>query len=192
MKQTLLFLSVAAALSSCQNDKQAPEPSEDIAALREQFHGKYQLLSATSNQAVDLNGDGQASANLVEEIPALVESNVEVRIGRFPLKEDYIGFIDQSWQTQFLVPVRGYSDSLVVGGFVNAMTHRSFTFNAARTQLLTEQLPTVANDQYPAPVSIMVVNSEELVVVTNRTVFVHSTWQPVRITARYKRYTKIT
>jgi hypothetical protein len=192
MKQTLLLLSVAAALSSCQNDQQVPEPSEDIAALREQFQGKYQLLSATSNQAVDLNGDGQPSVNLVAKVPTLVESDVEVRIGHFPLQEDYVGFIDQSWQTQYLTPVRGYPDSLVVGGFVNALTHLSFNFNAARTQLLPEQLPRVANDQYPAPVSITVVNAEELLVVTDRTVFVHSTWQPVRITVRYKRYTKIT
>lgn len=192
MKQVLLFLSVAAAVSSCRKDQQAAAPSEDIAALREQFHGKYQLLSATSSRAVDLNGDGQASANLVEEIPTLVESEVEVRIGRFAIQEEYIGFIDLSWQTQYLAPVRGYRDSLVVQGFFNPITHRAFTFNADYTQLLPEQLPTVAYDQYPAPASITVAGPEELLVVTDRVVFVHTTWQPVRVTARYKRYTKVT
>jgi len=172
-------------VSSCQNHQLSPAPSEDLEALREQFQGKYRLLSATSDCAIDLNSDGQASLNIMAEVPALIKSDVEVRIGRFATKETYVGFIDQAWQTQYFTAVRGYPDSLVVGGFVNALTHRSFTFNADRTQLLPEQLPAVANDQYPAPASITVVSPEELLMVTNRVVFVQKSWQPVRITARY-------
>jgi hypothetical protein len=195
MKKAFLLLAAATTLSNCQRNESAPEPTEDLTGLKEQFHGKYHIVSATSATAVDLNEDGRASADLLAEIPTLTESDLEVRIGRSVIKEDYVGFLDQGWQHQNLVRnYQGGPDSVKVQGYVNQLTFRYFNFDASRTQLVVEQLPVMPAEkgQYPAPESITVVGPEQLRVVTNRLLFVRKAWTPVRITVLYKRYTKTT
>ncbi|MBF9220310.1 hypothetical protein [Hymenobacter ruricola] len=195
MKKTvLLLLGITATLGSCQKDKLAP--SKDVSALKEQFHGKYKIVSVTSDLAVDLNEDGRFSTNLSDEIPGLSNSDFEVLIGNNSPKNDYIGMAVQFWQHQNVTRNWNYSspDSLMVLGFVNQPTYRYFNFNAALTRLQLEQLLDAPADegQYPAPESIAVAGPEQLLVVTNRLLFVRKAWKPVRITALYKRYTKTT
>jgi hypothetical protein len=53
--------------------------------LHEKFNGKYELLSAISEKAVDLNNDGKASTELLNENSMILFSTVEIRI---PQKDD--------------------------------------------------------------------------------------------------------
>ena len=192
-KAFLLLITVAATLSGCQKDKLAP--NEDKAALKEQFHGKYSVVSATSDVAVDLNEDGRASTNLSQEIPNLSNSDFEVLMGN-NISTTYIGMAVQSWQHQHVTRNWNYNspDSLIVMGFANQPTPRYFNFNAELTRLQLEQRPESPADKgrYPAPESITGAGPEQLMVVTNRLLFVRKTWKLVRITVLYKRYTKTT
>jgi hypothetical protein len=195
MRAIIPILCISATmLGSCQ--KNSPEPHEDVAALKEQFHGKYKIVSATSNIAVDLNEDGRATTNLSDEIPMLVNSDFEVLVGNSAINNGYIGQLVQFWQRQNVTRNWNYSspDSLMVLGFVNQPVPRYFNFNKELTQLLAEQLPDSSTDngQYPAPESITVAGPEQLLVVTNRLLFVRKVWTPVRITVLYKRYRKTT
>ena len=194
MKAVIPVLLVAATiLGSC--NKNSIEPNEDVAALKEQFHGKYKIVSATSNIAVDLDEDGRATTNLSNEIPQLVNSDFTVLIAN-TIGNGYIGQLAQFWQHQNVTRNWNYSspDSLQVLGFSNQPTPRRFTLNKELTQLLTEQLPDAPADrgQYPAPESITAVGPEQLLVITNRLLFVRKAWKPVHITVLYKRYTKTT
>ena len=195
MKKTvLMLLGLAATLGSCQKDKLTP--NEDIAALKEQFHGKYRIVSATSDIAVDLNEDGRVSTDLSQEIPYLSNSDFEVLIGNSSINGGYVGMAVQFWQHQNVTRNWNYNspDSVMVLGFVNQPTSRYFNFNQELTQLKLEQIldAPADNGQYPAPESITVAGPEQLLVVTNRLLFVRKAWKPVRITILYKRYTKTT
>lgn len=195
MKKTLvLLLGAAATLSSCQKDRLAP--SEDKAALKEQFHGKYKIVSATSDIAVDLDENGRFSTDLRNEIPDLANSDFEVLIGQSSVGGGYVGMAVQFWQHQNVTRNWNYNspDSLLVLGFANQPTARNFSFNAALTQLQLAQIADspADNGQYPAPESVTVTGPEQLLVVTNRLLFVRKAWTPVRITTLYKRYTKTT
>jgi hypothetical protein len=195
MRAVIPTLFVAATmLGGCQ--KSSSEPNEDVAALKEQFHGKYKIVSAISDVAVDLDEDGRATTNLSDEIPMLINSDFEVRVGNNTVSNGYIGQLAQFWQIQNVTRNWNYSspDSLMVLGFVNQPAPRYFNFNKELTQLLAEQLPDspADNGQYPAPESITVAGPEHLLVVTNRRLFVRKIWTPVRVTTLYKRYTKTT
>ena len=193
-KILLILLSGTATLSSCQKEKLAPD--ENKAALKEQFHGKYSVVSATSDIAVDLNEDGRASTDLKVEVPSLANSDFELLIGNYSTESNFIGMAVQFWQHQHVTRNWNYTspDSLMVLGFVNQPTSRYFNFNKEVTQLQMEQIPDAPADkgQYPAPASVTVAGPEQLLVVTNRLLFVHKSWQPVRITILYKRYRKTT
>ena len=195
MKKAFLLLAAVATLSSCQRDEPKPLPNEDVASLKEQFHGKYEIIAATSAIAVDLNEDGRSSADLLKEVPELAFSNMVILVGKnLPDKKKYLGMIDVAWQTQQLLRVRnpGGPDSFVVWTYANQITNRYFNFNTSLTQLELEQLPAVPGDngQFPAPESVSIVGPEQLLVVTNRLLYVQKVWTPVRVTALYKRYTK--
>lgn len=51
----------------------------------EKFNGRYELLSAISEKAVDLNNDGNASTKLLDENSMILFSTIEIRI---PQKEE--------------------------------------------------------------------------------------------------------
>ena len=195
MKAVIPVLLVAATiLGSCH--KNSLEPNEDVTALKERFHGKYKIISATSDIAVDLDEDGRATTDLSNEIPQLVNSDFTVLITNSSTSNGYIGQLAQFWQHQNVTRNWNYSspDSLHVLGSSNQPTPRRFNFNKELTQLLVEQLSDAPADkgQYPAPESITAVGPEQLLVITNRLLFVRKAWKPVCITVLYKRYSKTT
>ncbi|WP_020603032.1 hypothetical protein [Spirosoma spitsbergense] len=60
------------------------EPALDkkVNALHEQFHGKYKPIRSTSSEAIDVNLDGQVSADMLAEISQLRKeygNNLEIR-----------------------------------------------------------------------------------------------------------------
>ena len=55
---------------------------KEINLLYERFHGKYKIISSTSSEPLDVNFDGVASTNLLQEIVALANdgSFLELRV----------------------------------------------------------------------------------------------------------------
>jgi hypothetical protein len=192
MKTNVLVLLVlgAGGLGSCQ--ERAPEPSEDTATLHTRFHGKYELLSAVADVAVDLNQDGIRSANLVEEIPNLKSSDVILLI-----REDSgVKLFEQFWPQPNVTRDWNYShpDSLTVQGYANQIRGRYFKFDKSVTNLLVEPDPvTIAkDDRFPIPEEAAIESGDQLRIVVRRALFTRKGWQLVRITTVYKRYTTTT
>jgi hypothetical protein len=190
MKNLLTLVLASGILASCQ--KQAPEPSEDTAALHTRFHGKYQLLSAVADVPVDLNRDGQASTNLVEEIPDVKSSDVILLI---PENRD-VKMFEQFWPQPNVTHNWNYSspDSLMVQGYAIQIVPRYFAFNKSVTNLVVESSPTsAANDgRFPVPEVAVIEKGDQLRITVQRSLFTHKGWQLVRITTTYKRYTSVT
>lgn len=191
MKKLIYLLGAAAALGGCQ--KNTVEPNEDTATLRNRFHGQYNIVSATADQAVDLNRDGQASTDLLTEIPNLGRKQSTLNV---LIRDNGLKWFEELWPLPALTRNWNYSspDSLMVLGYLYNPVPRDFTVDKAVANLLVE--PGAADKanggRTPAPESVVIEGDGQLRVVTLRLLYINRTWQPVRITTVYKRFTSIT
>lgn len=191
MKTLVYSLLVAGTLAGCQ--QRAPEPSEDTAALHDRFHGQYSVVSATADSAVDLDRDGRASFDLLAEIPLLgaKQSRLNVLIRTNGLK-----WFEEYWPQPIITRNWSYSspDSVMLGGYLYNPLPRDFTFDQPVTRLLVEPGPAAnaTGGRTAAPESVTIEGDGQLRVVTRRLLYVGRSWQLVRITVVYKRFTVIT
>lgn len=191
MKRLVYALMVAGALGGCQ--KNTVEPSEDSAALRERFHGQYNIVLATADRAVDLNHDGRASADLLTEIPNLGRKQSTLNV---LIRENGFKWFEELWPQPAITRNWNYNspDSVMVSGYLYNPVPRDFTFDKTVTNLLVE--PGAADKanggRTPAPESVTIEGDGQLRVVTLRLLYIGRTWQPVRIITVYKRFTSIT
>lgn len=191
MKKLVYPLLVAAALGGCQ--KSAVEPSEDTATLRNRFHGQYIIVSSTAGQAVDLNRDGQASTDLLTEIPNLGRKQSTLNV---LIRDNGLKWFEDFWPLPAITRNWNYSnpDSVMVAGYLYNPVPRDFTFDKAVTNLLVEPgaADKATGGRTPAPESVTIEGDGQLRVVTLRLLYIGRTWQPVRIITVYKRFTSIT
>jgi hypothetical protein len=160
--------------------------------LYERFHGKYAITRATSDIAVDVNLDGTKSTNLVEEIPDLKHTYLELLIGTKTLPNGYAQF----WANQSLDSEKkpaGYDPSILVM-YLNQPTVARFKFNDDLTALSLSQEP--SKDPHPEefslPQSVTIGQDNEITVKMKRTLYTRYGWVPVSITVTYARFTKVT
>lgn len=165
--------------------------NDNNAQIRERFHGKYAIVSAVSSRAVDVNLDGTASINLLQEIPDLQNSNLELR-----LRENITPYtFEQSWQNQVfpynskpagyepgIVPMYANQPSVSLFTINNELN----TFNVFRTTNTTD------NPNFPLPKLVKVETDGLITVVTERTLYTKAGWVTVSVEVRYKKYTSIT
>jgi hypothetical protein len=169
------------------------EPSEDAAALRDRFHGQYNIVSATADRAVDLNHDGRASTDLLTEIPNLGRKQSTLNV---LIRDNGLRWFEDFWPLPAITRNWNYNspDSMMVAGYLYNPVPRDFTFNKAVTSLLVE--PGTADKanggRTPAPESVAIEGDGQLRVVTLRLLYTGRIWQPVRIITVYKRFTSIT
>jgi hypothetical protein len=191
MKKLVYPLILAAALGSCQ--EKTVEPNEDTAALHDRFHGRYSIVSATADKAVDLNRDGKASSDLLTEIPnlGLTQSRLNVFI-----RENGLKWFEDSWPQPYIGRNWNYSspDSVMVYDYLYNPLPRDFTFDKTVTSMLVEPGPADKADggRTPAPEKVTIEGDRQLRVVTLRLLYIGRSWQLVRITTVYKRFTIIT
>ena len=68
MKNLLISTLVLIQMLGCKSNEQIPQQeTRNIDALYQQFHGKYRIVNAVSNEEVDVNLDGKASTDLLLE-----------------------------------------------------------------------------------------------------------------------------
>jgi len=191
MRKLIPLLLAVSTLSNCQ--KNTVEPNEDTSALHDRFHGQYSIVSATAEKAVDLNRDGQASTDLLTEIPnlGLPQSRLNVFI-----RENGLKWFEDSWPQPYIGRNWNYSspDSVMVYNYLYNPLPRDFTFDEAVTSLLVEPGPAdkANGGRTPAPESVTIEGDGQLRVVTRRLLYIGRSWQPVRIITVYKRFTSIT
>ncbi|KAA0992665.1 hypothetical protein [Dyadobacter aurulentus] len=211
MKTLLLFCPILlSTMLSCRKDDPALNPeiaaSQKIAALRDQFHGKYGVVSSVSSEAVDLNMDGVASTDLFQEIDILpfeknYHFNVEVRIyGFHPLSAGPVYSFSQAWPEQYISlkseqwaggPGLDYDPALRID-FLRQGTSRLFRFAEDLKSL--HVFPNDKENPYRwvKPESVTVDPIGRLVIVNKRYLYTKEGAKQVTITSVYERFTKET
>lgn len=191
MKRLLYVLATAATVSGCQQN--TVEPSEDTATLHDRFHGQYKLVSSTADQAIDLNRDGQASTDVTKEIPDLSLNQTRLIL---LVRESGLKWFEEWWPQPIIARNWNYSspDSVMLNGYLSNPVPRDFTADKALTSLLVEQGPAdkANGGRTAAPESVTVLGNDQLKVVTLRLLYIGRSWQSVRITTIYQRFTSIT
>jgi hypothetical protein len=212
MKTLLLLLCpiLLSAMLGCKKDDplSAPEiiEAQKVAALQNQFHGKYQIVSSVSNEAVDVNMDGVTSTDLFQEIDILPSEknyhfDVEVRIyGPNPMSAGPAYIFSQSWPEQYIRieneewtggPGLNYNPSLRMD-FLRQGTSRQFYFSEDLKFL--NVLPGDKENPYrwAIPESVGVDPAGRLVIVNKRYLYTKNGVKQVSITSVYERFTKET
>ncbi|TVT42677.1 hypothetical protein FNT36_00875 [Hymenobacter setariae] len=142
--------------------------------------------------AVDLNRDGQASKDLLKEIPDLSLSAGQLIL----LIQNNVKLFEQFWPQAYVTQDYRQSspDSLLLQGYADQIMPRYFSFDKSITRLVVEPGPAAAADggRFPAPEEVKLEGNEQIRVVVNRLLFTRQGWRLVRVTTWYKRYTIIT
>lgn len=189
MKLYLYLISLIFLVAAC--DKTTVKPNEDVKVLTERFHGKYKPISSISNEAIDVNLDGTASTNMLDEITDLEENNLEVLIDT---KGPFL--LVQSWPEQYFTshvePV-SYNPSLVVN-YVHQVTARPFSFDEdiRRIEVNPDVPPIVDSNHFTFPKAVTVEADNRIQVVSLRRLYTRWGWKKVEITTLYQRFTKLT
>jgi hypothetical protein len=184
-------MAMAGAMGGCQ--KNTVEPSEDTATMRDRFHGQYSIVSATADRAVDLNYDGQASTDLLTEIPNLGRKQGTLNV---LIRENGLRWFEDFWPLPAITRNWNYTspDSMMVSGYLYNPVPRDFAFDKAVTSLLVDPgtVDKANGGRTPAPESVTIEGDGQLRVVTLRLLYTGRIWQPVRIITVYKRFTSLT
>ena len=211
MKTLLLLCPILlSVMLGCKKDDPVLDPeiieAQKVAALQNQFHGKYGIVSSVSNEAVDVNMDGVTSTDLFKEIDILPSEknhhfDVEVRIyGPNPLFAGPAYIFNQSWPEQYIRleneawtggPGLNYDPALRMD-FLRQGTARQFHFSKD-----LKSLNVLASDnenpfRWVKPESVTVDPSGRLVIVNKRFLYTKNGVKQVSITSVYERFTKET
>ncbi|MCE7073146.1 hypothetical protein LZG74_22710 [Dyadobacter sp. CY327] len=211
MKTLLLLCPIfLAVMLGCKKDDPVVDPeiieARKVAALQEQFHGKYGIVSSVSSEAVDVNMDGASSTDLFQEIDILPSEknfhfDVEVRIyPKNPLSAKPAYLFSQSWPEQYIRleneewaggPGLNYDPSLRMD-FLRQGTARQFHFSDDLK--LLNVLPSEQENPYRwvKPESVTVDPAGRLVIVNKRYLYTKNGVKQVSITSVYQRFTKET
>lgn len=192
--KTKLFLVIIGTivLFSCDDD------NENVAheALEERFHGKYEIIEATSATPVDLNMDGEGSTNLLDENPAILNAQIELRINEnsnlfselWPV-EDIMATVEEFDSTT-------YYPTYVINYALFALGNRfHFVENYTAIELINREPAFnrgTADPRVVFPDSIKIEEDGIITVISTRNIFTFNGYMTVEIVAKYRRYTKIT
>lgn len=189
MKKGLLLTLSTIILMSCTKN----ESNVNLAQLQDKFHGKYEVISSTSTDAVDLNMDGISSTDLLDENSEIARSGLEIRI-----YNDYSFSFEEKWPVEYFIPGNAKVDSTSyqstftinyalycnVASFQFADHYKSIQLLGNLNQADVNTLKSVE--------SIVIEENEIIKVTTIRKLYTKKGWVTTKIESRYKRYTSIT
>jgi hypothetical protein len=190
LKKGLLITICTIFLISCNKN----ESDEKLEQLKEKFHGKYEMISSTSMDAVDLNMDGITSTNLLSENPEISNSGLELRI----LNENEQLF-EEKWPVESIVIPQGeifdsnsYHSSYIINYalYINPSLCR-FTDDYQSIELIGEIQQNSTNTLISIE-SIIIEENETIKVTSVRKLYTMIGWITTKIESRYTRYTIIT
>lgn len=153
---------------------------------RHNFNGVYSIVSATADQAVDINFDGIAKTNLLDEISPLKYSYLELIIPEGVGNPVY----SQFWPNQYFesegeaLPV-DYDPTILVN-YMNQATVASFIFKQDMSELtLFRQIP---DPSFPLPKSVEILPNYQIKVVLDKKLYTRSGWKTTAVEVVYKRF----
>lgn len=193
MKKTLLIVASTLMILGC--SKSDLEEHHD--SLKENFNGRYEIVSATSEIAVDLNMDGNTSNNLLEENTEIFESEISLRI-----YEDSKIFTEH-WPIEYIgvkaeeeIDSTIYNPSYTLDYAKYAITsYFQFGENQDVIELIDPE-PILNNGvidtRFVFPDSIIIEDDDIIAVISTRRLYTFNGYLAVQIVAKYKRYSKLT
>lgn len=193
MKKTLLIIACTLIILGC--SKNDLEEHHDL--LKENFNGKYEIVSATSDIAVDLNMDGNTSNNLLEENTKISESEISLRI-----YEDSKIFTEH-WPIEYIsvkpeeeIDSTIYNPSYTLDYAKYAITsYFQFGENQEVIELIDPE-PILNNGiidtRFVFPDSIIIEDGDIISLISTRKLYTFNGYLTVQIIAKYKRYSKFT
>ncbi|WP_347158176.1 hypothetical protein [Pontibacter chitinilyticus] len=184
--QVLGAMLVILAFASCSDTEITPQ--ED-AQQYSRFHGKYKIVRSTSSEAVDINRDGKASTDLLQEIGLLSDAELEIRIPLPAYNPDgVLPTFTQFWEQQFLSTAN--ADTVI--NYATQGVVRYFTFSSVDSLQIVPDEQQVDAMLFPLPDVVTIQDSDQIKVVMHKQLFTSSGWKAVTITTLYKRYTMAT
>ncbi|RDC65184.1 hypothetical protein [Adhaeribacter pallidiroseus] len=184
----LLVVLIMVTVTSCHESAVAPQ--EDLSLLNNKFHGKYKIVTSTSNIAVDINRDGKASTDLMQEIDYLTEAELDIRIYPKNNNSNSKHFLfSQLWQQQFISP--NTTDTVINYALQGVVRSFEFSQNLDRI-LVSPDENQVDLKLFPLPDTVTIVAKEQIEVVMQKLIYTTNGWKSLTITTLYKRYTKTT
>lgn len=184
----------------------SPAPNEDVDALRQQFHGKYELRSSTSSEPLDVNLDGTPSTNMLDEIPELqldnrTKYNVEMRIVGPSQYDPNPSFSFVQWWPEQSVRLGSkywdnnepiaYNPALVLN-YDFQSTLRKFSISQDLKKITVIPSENENPFRWQRPESVTVNADGTIQVVNKRRLYTSAGVKDVVITTVYKRYTMAT
>ena len=181
-----------------------PAPNEDVSALYQQFHGRYKVISSTSDKELDVNVDGNASADMMLEIPELatgpqyyLQLNIYGPSKNSPKPsfiysqwwpEQYIRLGSKEWDGGQLLD---YNPDYRVA-YLTQGSFRSLSFSSDLKQIIVNPSQNENPFRWVLPESVTVENNGRLRVVNKRRLYTSAGVKEVLITTVYERFTMST
>lgn len=184
----LVILSVCSCKRSAEIDK-----SKDREALFLRFHGKYKILSSVADQAVDLNLDGLASVELRDEMPELIDCNLEIRIPKQSSQNSFNEF----WPEPYFEGLAGASPTTynpnVTIMYARQGVTRTFQFSSdIKTILLHPDENGINQQRHTRPSEVNILAGDVIEIIKTKRFYTSSGWKEVRVVTQYERYTMTT
>ncbi|MFT2010470.1 hypothetical protein ACMA1I_17480 [Pontibacter sp. 13R65] len=191
MKASLLFiLAGLSSLTACQQSSDVA-PNENVAALHEKFHGTYKPIHSESNLALDINLDGTASTDMLEEISDLPNMLLEVSIfGKNQHNPKPSFLFVHHWPQQSFGRVEPTDfDPNIKPLYARKVVVWRFAFDSDFTQLLLEPQPPTLTDPelYTPPHSVLVKGNGLIEVTLSKRLYTTKGWKTVQIVSLYER-----
>jgi hypothetical protein len=174
---------------SCKKSETTDALNQKNTQISQRFKGKYAIVSAISDQAVDVNLDGIKSSDMLQEIPNLKYSYVELRLSS-DLKDNL--FV-QFWQNQAF-PYGNTPTSYNPGFnvlYANQATTGLFNFNDQLTRLNLFRTDSTSQKDFPLPRLVEVIGDDQIHIPTEKTLYTRAGMVPVTIDVVYKRFTNV-
>ncbi|MEQ9442625.1 MAG: hypothetical protein RIG62_26530 [Cyclobacteriaceae bacterium] len=183
-------------MASCDEPEVVQIDDNTFEEIYQQFHGKYQIVQSMSEQAVDIDGDGRKSTDMLAEIPNLSSTNLALRIYNrsFTQLDTIIYLFTQAWSEQIISSRDLANDTTLSPAYAIQGATRTFTLNETRDTLRVVQADADGIDleQFPLPEEVSVDAVGQIKVVVRKKLFTSDGWQTVKITTLYSRYTMAT
>ena len=167
---------------------------DDFNLFSEQFQGKYEIVSAISSEAVDLNMDGTTSFDLLTEISEMNRAEVTLITDdkkKFFFTEhwpiEYIGVSDFFDSTRYDPSYSiNYARYAIISEFKFSENNRELILIEAEPIL--DPNTGVVDKRFVFPDLIQIELDNSLRIVSTRNLFTFDGYKEVRIVARYRRY----
>ena len=195
----ILFVLLSFALSGCKDNQELVLEDKRTENLYDQFHGKYRLISSHTSSPIDVDQDGSSSDNLMDEIPEMTNSWLEIRVIPDSKSKDYDALFCLFWPEQEIRldlktqdPV-GYEPNASVAYLLQSTPRYSSIKESEGTISVTrEKSDNATARRWSIPEEVVIEGPDQLKVVTEKLLYTKLGWQTVIVTAVYERFVKIT